>query len=190
MIVFDLETQHLASEVGGWANKHLLRLAVACSYDLDYQARTWWEPQAVDLIATLDDHELIVGYNIRAFDYHVLSFYNHAIENLFQKTFDILAEVRRQTGLTLSLNHLSTINLGEVKTFANAVTAVELFRTGQLDELEAYCGRDVELTQRLFEKWEAEGYLWVDQARTRWVFFPGYHHLLEPKQKLRKRRRI
>ena len=29
MIVFDLETQYLAAEVGGWGNKELLRLAVA-----------------------------------------------------------------------------------------------------------------------------------------------------------------
>ena len=30
---FDLETQRLAEEVGGWGNKHLMRLSVGVVYD-------------------------------------------------------------------------------------------------------------------------------------------------------------
>src|SRR5688572_11234867 len=130
MIVFDLETQYLASEVGGWANKNLLRLAVACTYTIENQYQTWWEPQAVDLTSTLEEADLIVGFNTRAFDFHVLSYYVPDVEKLFLKNFDILAEIRRQTGLTLSLNHLSTINLGEAKSYENSVFSIELFRTG------------------------------------------------------------
>lgn len=189
MIFFDLETQYLAAEVGGWGNKALLRLAVAATFDEQQQYQIWWEAQASDLIETLRDHELIVGFNTRAFDFAVLSFYGDTW-GFEEKNFDILAEVRRQGAGTLSLNHLAHINLDEGKSYESGAVAVELFRTGRLDELSAYCQRDVELTRRLFEKWEAEGLLWTDTARTRWVIWPGYYHLLETQRakKLKKRR--
>src|SRR3712207_3635212 len=106
MIFFDLETQYLAAEVGGWGNKELLRLAVAATFDEQQQYQLWWEAQAADLIATLEAHELIIGFNTRAFDFAVLSFYGDT-RGFEEKNFDLLAEVRQQTGKRLSLNHLA-----------------------------------------------------------------------------------
>jgi DEAD/DEAH box helicase domain-containing protein len=187
MIFFDLETQYLAAEVGGWGNKELLRLAVAATFDDQQQYQVWWEAQASDLIETLRDHDMIVGFNTRAFDFAVLSFYGDT-RGFAEKNFDILAEVRAQGAGTLSLNHLANINLDEGKSYESGAVAVELFRTGRLDELSAYCQKDVELTKRLFEKWEAEGILFTDTARTRFVVWPGYYHLLDAQKAKRKKR--
>jgi DEAD/DEAH box helicase domain-containing protein len=189
MIIFDLETQFLAAEVGGWGNKELLRLAVACTWDEQRQYQVWQEPQAPDLIAELQGHDIIVGFNTRVFDFAVLSFYGDT-RGFEDKNFDVLAEVRQQTGKTLSLNHLASINLGEAKSYESGTVAVELWRQGRIEELIAYCQKDVELTKRLFEKWEAEGIIWVDGNFTRYAVWPGYFHLLDgQKEKRRKRKR-
>ena len=188
MVFFDLETQYLAAEVGGWGNKELMRLGVGATYTEQDQYQVWWESQAADLLEKLDEADLIVGFNTRAFDFAVLSFYG-SVRGFEDKNFDILAEVRRQGKGTLSLNHLAFINLAETKSVESGAVAVELFRTGKLDELSAYCQRDVELTKRLFEKWEAEGLLWTDAARTRFVTWPGYYHLLDHKLALKKKRK-
>jgi DEAD/DEAH box helicase domain-containing protein len=188
VIFFDLETQYLASEVGGWGNKELLKLAVGGTYDDQAEYQLWWEAQAVDLIEELQGQDLIIGFNTRAFDFAVLSFYGD-VRGLDDKNFDLLAEVRRQTGRTLSLNHLAFINLDESKALESGLIAPELYRTGRLDELAAYCQRDVELTKRLFETWEAQGLLWIDAARTIWAVWPGYTHLLDAQREKKRKRR-
>ena len=74
-IFFDLETQKLASEVGGWGNIEALGVAVACTHDDDMGYRDWWEAQAADLLRELHKASLVVGFNLNQFDYRVLSLY-------------------------------------------------------------------------------------------------------------------
>jgi DEAD/DEAH box helicase domain-containing protein len=147
---FDLETQKTAEEVGGWENKHLMRLSVAVLYDAFQDAYLhFYEDQVDELINTLLGADLVVGFNIRPFDYKVLSAYT--AENLSRiPTFDILEDVRERLGFRLSLDHLAIHTLGERKT-ADGLQAVAWFREGRMDELLAYCKKDVVLTQRLFE---------------------------------------
>lgn len=160
MIVLDLETQHLADEVGGWHNLEALQVAVAVTWDEQRGYQTWWEGQAGDLLAALHRADLVVGYNITAFDYGVLSLYGR-VDELDEKTFDILEEIRRQTGKRVGLNVVSMLNLGEAKGYESGADAVKLWRDGRLSDLQAYCQKDVELTKRLYELWEAQGILWV-----------------------------
>jgi DEAD/DEAH box helicase domain-containing protein len=170
VVFFDLETQKLAAEVGGWANIEALGLAVACTHDDDMGYRDWLEAQAADLLEELHRASLIVGFGVNQFDYRVLSLYGDA-SGLEAKTFDILDEVFAQTGRRLALNVLAKRNLGEAKSLESGVGAIRLWRTGKLDELLAYCQRDVELTRRLYELWEARGLLWV--SPTEYVVWPG-----------------
>jgi DEAD/DEAH box helicase domain-containing protein len=160
ILFFDLETQKLTSEVGGWGNVEALRVAVAATYDEDNGYRDWWESQVGDLLEELHRAQLIVGFNISAFDFRVLSPYG-SVAVLDAKAFDILDEVFQQTHKRVSLNALCMLNLGEAKTYESGVAAVQLYRTGMMEELIAYCRRDVELTKRLYEAWEAQGLLWV-----------------------------
>lgn len=169
-IVLDIETQHLADEVGGWHNLQALQVAVAVTWDEDSGYRTWWEGQAGDLLAELGRSKLVVGYNISAFDYAVLSLYGNT-EDLLEKTFDLLDELFQQTGRRVALNHVAKLNLGEAKTYESGADAVKLWRDGRLEDLEAYCLKDVELTKRLYELWEDQGILWVDGLN--YAVWPG-----------------
>ena len=50
-IVFDLETQRLAREVGGWKNIHRMGFAAGVTLDVDSLAREYrqamgWDPQS------------------------------------------------------------------------------------------------------------------------------------------------
>ena len=169
MIVFDLETKRLAEEVGGWANVEAMGLSVACTWDEDHGYRDWWEAQAGDLLDVLSRAELIVGFNLNKFDYRVLSLYGSVV-GLEDKTFDILDEIRQQASVNVSLNHLAKINLGEAKAYESGVHAVRLYRQGTLEELAAYCRRDVEITKTLYLNWQMSGVMWLPNLET--VIFP------------------
>ena len=170
-LFFDLETQYLANEVGGWNHIPAMHLSVGCTYDERYGYRDWWEAQAADLLAELGRAEQIVGFNLNAFDYEVLSLYGD-VSGLYEKTADILEEIRNQSGRRVALNTLAMVNLGEAKVFESGVQAVTLWRAGKLEELVAYCRQDVELTKRLFERWETFGILWLSSWGMGYVHFP------------------
>jgi DEAD/DEAH box helicase domain-containing protein len=121
--VFDIETQRLADEVGGWGNVHLMRLAVAVLYDSRsdiYEAFT--EEQVESLIERLQNFDLVVGFNIKRFDYRVLGAYT-ALDFRTLPTFDILEDIHRRLGFRLSLGHLAEQTLGKAK-IADGIQAV------------------------------------------------------------------
>lgn len=169
--VFDVETQKLASEVGGWANIEALRLAVAVSWDEDAGYRTWWEAQAGDFIEALRSARLVVGFNVNHFDYRVLSVYGHLdMPALTLKTFDLFDQIQLQGTKPPSLDSLARLNLGEAK-IIDGVAAVGLWRAGELEQLQAKCQKDTELTRRLYELWETQGILTLPKGR--WAVWPG-----------------
>lgn len=170
VVFFDLETQNLVSEVGGWGSVEALRISVACTFDQERGYRDWWEAQAGDLLQVLRGASQIVGFNLNAFDFRVLAPYGD-VSALVEKTFDMHAEIHRQTGRRVGLNSLAVINLGEAKAFESGVQAVRLWRTGRLEELVNYCRRDVELTRRLYELWQSWGLLWVSGLE--YAVWPG-----------------
>jgi DEAD/DEAH box helicase domain-containing protein len=149
IVFLDLETQKLADEVGGWQNTHLMRVSVAVLFDsLENRFMVYDEDQIDLLLAQLEKADLIVGFNIKRFDYRVLSAYtNKSLELL--PTFDILEDVFRRLGFRLSLKHLAAETLDQQKT-ADGFQAVEWFRQGYMDELIEYCRQDVAVTRDLF----------------------------------------
>ena len=149
ILFLDLETQRSAEEVGGWQNKHLMRLAVAVIYDSKENAFAFFQEDGVhDLIAKLKTADLVVGFNITDFDYHVLRGYSpFRFSNL--KTFDILQEISRHLGYRLSLNHLAHKTLNLEKS-ADGLQSLQWFKEGKIEEVAAYCQKDVEITRNLF----------------------------------------
>ncbi len=155
---FDLETQRLANEVGGWKNCHLMRVSVAVLIEEPSGAtHVFREDEVGELIRLLQQMDLVVGFNIKRFDYRVLSAYT--TENLNNlPTFDILELLHRQIGFRLSLDHLARETLGASK-LADGLEAVRWFRNGDWDKLTAYCKEDVELTRGIFHHALDKGYL-------------------------------
>ncbi|MFH1123865.1 MAG: DEAD/DEAH box helicase, partial [Pseudomonadota bacterium] len=149
IIYLDLETQRSAQEVGGWQNCHLMRISVAVIFDsLENRFLTFTEEQVDDLLLHLEKADLIVGFNIKRFDYAVLGAYTGKdLRNL--PTFDILEDIYQRLGFRLGLDHLAGETLNRGKS-ADGLQALEWFKQGEMEKLTDYCRQDVEVTRDLF----------------------------------------
>jgi DEAD/DEAH box helicase domain-containing protein len=158
IIVFDLETKHVAEEVGGWRNIREMGLAVAVTYNAATGVyRDYTEQEANHLIATLLGADLVVGYNVLRFDYEVL--HPYTTEKLDRiPTLDMLDSLYRALGWRPSLDAVAAATLGETKS-ADGLQAVRWFREGQLDKVIAYCRRDVEVTWQVYRFGRRNGYV-------------------------------
>jgi len=150
IIVLDLETQKSFEEVGG--RDHLDRLLVSVvgiySYERD-QFLAYTEPELFHLFPVLEGARLIIGFNIKRFDYKVLQPYYHRALAQFP-TLDILEEVVKILGHRLSLETLAQATLGRGKV-GTGLDALRYFRQGELEKLKAYCLEDVKVTRDLYE---------------------------------------
>ncbi|MHC4778896.1 MAG: DEAD/DEAH box helicase [Planctomycetota bacterium] len=159
ILIFDLETQRSAKDVGGWHNCHLMRVSVAVTYDTkEGVARSYWEKDVEELLASLREAELVVGFNVDRFDLGVLKGYSRPADIASIKTFDMLAEIKNQLGFRISLDDLAKETLGKGKT-ADGLQALEWFKEGELEKIREYCEKDVMITRDIFIHGLAEGFL-------------------------------
>jgi len=158
LIFFDLETQKTAQDVGGWQNSHLMRISVAVIFDsVEKQFHAFDESGINDLLDLLNKADLIIGFNVKKFDYRVLGAYTNSGLNALP-TFDILEDIHKRLGYRLSLDHLAKETLNKGKT-AHGLQAVEWFRQGEIKKLTEYCRRDVLITRDLFMYGLEQGHL-------------------------------
>jgi DEAD/DEAH box helicase domain-containing protein len=168
----DIETQRLAEEVGGWKNKHLMRVSVAVLYDTQTgEFRSYRESEVLKLIEDLQELDLVVGFNLLNFDYQVLKAYApQGLDHL--PTLDILHEIHAIAGLRVSLGHLAEKTLGSGKT-SDGLQAVRWFREGRWDDLIQYCTADVAITRDLFLFARDKGYLLYADRQERLLRIPA-----------------
>lgn len=152
IVYFDLETQKLFQDVGGRANIHKLKLAVGVTYSTeraDYAV--YLEEDADALIDELTSADVVIGFNIKAFDYVVLSPYVKKGVSLWKiESVDMMEHILEALGFRVSLDSLAGATLGEKKS-ADGLQAVQWFREGKMDEIIEYCKKDVEVTKKLYE---------------------------------------
>jgi DEAD/DEAH box helicase domain-containing protein len=150
LVVFDLETQRSAEDVGGWHNAHLMRLALAVTWDSREQRfETFREADIEALLARLASADLVVGFNVLGFDYRVLRGYTDR-DLAALPTFDLLDAIHARLGFRLALGHLGEETLGVAKS-ADGLQSLRWWREGRIDQIEAYCRDDVRLLRDLFE---------------------------------------
>jgi DEAD/DEAH box helicase domain-containing protein len=155
---FDLETQRSAAEVGGWQNAHRMRVAVAVVYDsLEARYETFDEPRVPELLERLAAADLVVGFNVRRFDYAVLRGYAGR-DPFALPTFDLLEDLHRRIGFRLPLGHLAQETLGLPKS-GDGLQSLAWWRDGDVARVADYCRRDVEILRALFEHGVAHGHL-------------------------------
>jgi DEAD/DEAH box helicase domain-containing protein len=166
IIIFDLETQYTADEVGGWQNIRDMRLAVGVTYNAGTNIyRDYTEEEADYLIATLRTADLVVGYNVLRFDYEVLRAYtDDPLSDL--PTADMLRDLYQTLGWRPKLDNVAAATLGEHKS-ADGLQAVRWFRQGELDKVMAYCRRDVEVTYQVYQFGRRNGFVQVCDRRWR-----------------------
>ena len=156
--VFDLETQRSAAEVGGWHRAD--RMGVSCGVIYDSQKdvfNEYRENQISRVIADLKKFELIVGFNIKRFDYLVLKGYSD-FDFKTLNTLDILEDIHHHLGFRLSLAHVAQETLGTTKT-GDGLQALKWWKEGRIREIIDYCKMDVKLTRDLYLFGRQNGYL-------------------------------
>ena len=158
LIYLDVETQKTAQDVGGWQNSHLMRISVVVLFDSIKKRFLVFDEDKIDaLFDHLEKADLIIGFNIKRFDYSVLSAYTDKdLEDL--NTFDILEYIYKRLGFRLSLDHLSQETLNRKK-IADGLQAIEWFRRGEIEKLTEYCQHDVAITRDLFQYGMKNGHL-------------------------------
>ena len=147
--VFDLETKRSAQEVGGWSNARDMGVSCAVLYDSrSGEFIRYCEQDVPALLERLSEVDVVIGFNIRRFDYQVLRPYTRkSLHRL--PTLDLLQSIRSRLGYGLSLDHLAAATLGVHKT-GNGMQAVRWWREGKLEKIMDYCQEDVALTLGLY----------------------------------------
>jgi DEAD/DEAH box helicase domain-containing protein len=156
-VVLDLETKKLFSEVKN--GKHsLLGISVCGIYESETDTlRAFEEEELGGLWPILENAKLIVGYNIKKFDYQVLASYYKG--NIFSfPTLDLYEIVRDILGFSLKLDDLAHATLG-IHKIGTGLDAVRLFNEGKIDELKKYCLHDVKITNDLYHHAVRHGHL-------------------------------
>jgi DEAD/DEAH box helicase domain-containing protein len=171
-LLLDVETLRSAAEVGGWQNVHRMGLALAVICHLEEgRFETFREAQATRLGETLRGARLVIGFNVRRFDYRVLSGYTGLDYNRLIPTLDLLEEVHRALGFRLRLDHLARTTLGSGKS-ADGLACLEWVRAGRLDLVESYCRHDVEVLRDLYLFGRREGYVLYRDRQERALRLP------------------
>jgi len=158
ILIFDLETQHSAEEVGGWSHIDKMKLAAAVTMNADSgRYRIYYEEEAGELITALKKAKLVVGFNVKRFDYEVLRPYGLTNPGEIS-TLDMLLEVQKAIGHRLSLGALAKATLQAAKS-ADGLQSIEWFKEGRLDLITEYCQQDVRLTRELYRYGQDKGHL-------------------------------
>jgi len=150
LVFLDLETRRTDEDVGGWDHAQDMRVAVAVTFSTETDRFHIFEEDELEfLFEQLSRADLVVGYNIRGFDYRVLSRYTKAsLAGL--PTLDLMDDVGQVAGHRVKLDNLARTTLDDAKT-GSGLDAVRLFREGSMYELVEYCVQDVRLTRDLYD---------------------------------------
>jgi DEAD/DEAH box helicase domain-containing protein len=171
VLILDVETQRSAEEVGGWEHADRMGLAVAVTQDLETcEVQVYTEDRVESLLEELSRAALVIGFNIRRFDFSVLRGYR-AMDYGALPVLDLLEEIHAALGFRLSLNHLAQETLGVPK-LGDGLQSLAWWKAGERDRVIDYCKTDVELTRRLYEFGREHGYLLYRDAQSRPVRLP------------------
>jgi len=162
VVVFDLETQRSFAEVGGRSQFHRLGVSVGVAYRYDLDEFLVVNEETIsELVNLLLEASLVVGYNIRGFDYEVLRAYTEEnLQNL--PTFDLMFDLEERLGFRPKLDSVVSATLGEGK-IADGMQALEWWRVGEIDKIIEYCQEDVRVTRDLYDF--GKRHRWVQVAR-------------------------
>lgn len=151
IVYFDLETQRTAGDVGGWNRKQLMKVSLAVIFSTKDENYTIYPEKRVgELVARLQQADMVVGYNILRFDYEVLMGYTILDLPHYLPTLDLMVEVERIVGHRLALDALAQATLGIGKT-ADGLEAIRWWREGKLLQIAEYCCFDVKVTRLVHE---------------------------------------
>lgn len=160
-LVFDLETQNSFDDVGGRNRTAELRMSVGVTFDAESgEFRVYRENEAGALIEDLAAAGRVVGFNIKNFDYEVLTRYTK-IDFAGVKSFDLLEDLTRILGHRVKLDSVAAATLGTKKS-GHGLQAIEWFRKGDWEKLIGYCKDDVKITAEVWKHGVEKGFVMIE----------------------------
>jgi DEAD/DEAH box helicase domain-containing protein len=164
-VLFDVETLRSAAEVGGFGNCHRMGVAIAVACFLEEGSfAAYGERQVHELATALRQATLVVGFNVKRFDFGVLAGYTGEDYCRTLPTLDLLEDVHLRLGFRVAMGRLALDTLGLGKS-ADGLQSLEWVKQGRLDLVEAYCRRDVEILRDLYLHGRREGCLFYHDQR-------------------------
>ncbi len=156
--VLDVETRYGADEVGGWNRADRMGVSIAVVWDSAREEFRDFPQEEVPAMAEfLRGFDLVVGFNVRRFDYSVLQgvtpFPFHSLP-----TLDMLEKVHQRLGYRLKLDNLAQATLGAGKS-ADGLMALKWWKEGRLDLITEYCRQDVAVTRDLYVHGRDNGFV-------------------------------
>jgi DEAD/DEAH box helicase domain-containing protein len=150
IVYFDLETQKVAAEVGGWGNIDKMGISVAALYHAERGEYSVYLEKDVDrLVAELRRADLVVGFNVLRFDYTVLSAYS-VFDFSTVPTLDLMVSIEERIKHRVGLDAVAEATCGVKKT-ANGMEAIQWWREGKQKQVAEYCCYDVKTTRLVHE---------------------------------------
>ncbi len=151
IVYLDLETQRTANDAGGWNRKGDMRMSIGVTYSTKSgRYEVFSEARVHDLIERLRGADLVVGFNVLNFDYHVLMGYTVLDLCAELPTADLMIDMEQRLGHRLGLDAIAQATLGVQKTAAG-LDAIRWWREGRLLDIAEYCCFDVKVTRLIHE---------------------------------------
>ncbi len=158
-IVFDIETQLSADEVGGWKHADKMRIAICVVFDIAINRYEYYlEKDAHRLLERLSNASKVVGYNSEHFDFKVLRGYTstNTIDRI--RSLDLIKDITNGLGFRTGLDAVAAATVGAGKS-ANGLQSLQWWREGLLDRIADYCRQDVELTNKIYQFGKKNSYI-------------------------------
>ncbi len=112
IVYFDLETQRTANDAGGWDRKGNMQMSIGVTYSTrSGHYEIFDESRVHDLIERLRQADLVVGFNVLNFDYHVLMGYTVLDLAHELPTADLMLDMERKLGHRLGLDAIAQATL-------------------------------------------------------------------------------
>ena len=161
VVYLDTETMRISDDVeGGWDNVQSFGVSMAVVYPMHIgMFGVYCEDSLSDMIKdVLADADLVVGFNLKHFDYQVLLPYSPGVNLYGLPTFDIFEHFKELVGANVSLNNISSNTLGIAKN-GDPKDAPKLYWEGDITTLANYCIQDVDITRNVFRAAMHDKYL-------------------------------
>lgn len=158
IVVFDVETKTSFKEAGSQKPQDLGISFVGAYESKKDQYHSFFEHDFSGLWELFKRADRIVGFNSDKFDFPALEPLSPIpLEELptldiYNHVYNVVKQER------ISLNRLAIPTL-KVKKLGHGLDAIDYYRNGELDKLEKYCLKDVEVTWKLYDFGTQNNYL-------------------------------
>ncbi|MBN1296550.1 DEAD/DEAH box helicase, partial [bacterium] len=158
-LVFDIETQLSADDVGGWHHADRMRIAICVVYDIQLQRYEFYhETDAGLLIQRLSQASRIIGYNSERFDFSVLKGYTTPDVIHQFKSLDLLNGIQDGLGHRTSLQKIAEATVHAGKS-ADGLQSLQWWKEGRIDLIAEYCQHDVDITHQVYAFGKTNGFV-------------------------------